>query len=236
MKNENVKAVRALFASVKAAAKAQGIADARSSGAIRYNVVAAIMTRDVPTAADFIAGGKAAKTAEVYVSHLNTIRVLSGHIATENRETEAEALLVAGFSDYGKAVELLRDAIAGKVGSKPGEVLCGSGATRAVLDTVAKPKAGAVAAIVKARADKASAEKKAKEAAPAGEPAASAPAGKAEPSAAQKLAPRAQFQAARAALFDSLNRGKWVDVGKVEKQVALLTATLAAIEANLKDK
>lgn len=231
-----VDAAMAAFATPKAAAKAQAQGITKSRTAMRTLVAFAFDAREVPEAKDFTAGGMADDTAKAYISALNTIRTLSGHIAPENRKAELEALLEVGFADFGQAVTIVREAVAGRVGAKPGEVLSGSGATRAVLETVAKPKAGAVAAIVKARAAKVAADKAAKEAAPAGDAAASEPAGKAEPSREQKLAPRAQFQAARAALFDSLQRGKFADVGKVEKQVAMLTTVLAALDANLKDK
>lgn len=231
-----VDTARASYATPKAAAKAQGLATGKLKAAINASIVFAFVDREVADVKDFTSGGIVEATAKAYISALNTIRTLSGHIEPSQRMAECEALLEAKPADYAQTVIILREAIAGKVGAKPGEVLCGSGATRAVLETVAKPKAGAVAAIIAERAKVAKVAKAAKEAAPAGEAADSEPAGKAEPSREQKLAPRAQFQAAKAALFDSLQRGKWVDVGKVEKQVAMLTATLAALDANLKDK
>lgn len=130
-------------------------------------------------------------------SSLNTLKVLGAHCPENIRESECEALLASldGTKDkitLGNFAKVAREAIGG-LGIQPTEVLTGKGETRAVKPEFAdKWKDGSVAKITLKRASVKQAEKDAQL---SGAPVDSKPAGKAEPSAEQKLAPKARYAA-----------------------------------------
>jgi hypothetical protein len=128
---------------------------------------------------------------------LNTLKVLGAFWPESERENELNALLdgLKGTGEkptIGNFAKLAREAIGGE-GVQPSELLTGKGETRAVKPEFSgKVKAGNTAKLASRKADALQAKR---EAIAVGTPADSKPAGIAEPSAEQKMAPKARFAA-----------------------------------------
>lgn len=230
--NDVTKAAKASFASVKAAARAYAQAATKAAGAMKALWVYAITERDVPEFGDFV--GLNEPTAKAYASALNTMRALTENAKPADREAIAAELCAENPRDFGTAVGLLRDALAGKTGSTATDVLEGKGETRKLKDDVAPLKPGAIAAIAQRRKE---AKVAAAEPVPAGVAESGAGKGNATPPPEAVAAPKARFNLAVAALSSAIaeatKQKKWLNKPSNE-ELKMLADILSGIEADMK--